>query len=324
MGPKGRAMTHEGDPLEPEDLMIRLVRSAGPPDRGDAGRPTHETLAAYVMGVADEPQREEVQRFLVRNPGLRREILELVESCRGLSTGEAQRAFDRAVVPQLERDPRFTALEASLERRARPAPPRLSPQRERRGRWLEWALGGWAGAATVAASILLVSVLRNPVAPPESSGRRPLGAQGGAIPPQSASPAGPGGAPSGGAPAASPEPPAVLALLPEVTREGLEGPVVEVFLAEGTDLASVPLPDLRAVQTGAQVRLEIFAPDGGLLVARRVTPEELARSSALAFGRPGIALRPGRYQLLIVTYSSGPGRASPIDSTRVTLHLRRP
>lgn len=265
-----------------EEAVVRLLRAARRDETSEAGIPDEDALTAYAMGTASPEQVEMVQAAMVRSPHLRRALLDVMEAARGESTSAERLAFDRSAVPSLQ----------ELETEA-PYFPRQGRERSiSRGpttrRWVNWALGGWAVAATASACVLLVLDLKS----------TPVASQGS----QS-------GAPRVSPPRASSSPITLEAMAsirlipPSRSSSRPDIPTVAVLPSSTALGITVDPPD---VPGGTQVHVTLTGPSGGVLVSDTRPVEDFAPPKALLV-RTDAALQPGTYTL----YLSGNRDGSP-------------
>jgi len=158
-------------------------------------------------------------------------------------------------------------------------PEPTNPARQpRRRRWVPWALGGWAAAATAAAVLLVLSPLPRTGVPSEPSSPAAV-----AIPPSGsrlvleASPAAP--------------------TLQGATR-GVTANATAILVGREAHFVRFALPELYLPDT-ATVDLTVVGPDGTSLAALRCLSSELNPPHALLLGHPDANLASGTYRLAI-------------------------
>lgn len=289
-------MSQDEGPLGKEDEALLRILRAGTRKQGDeVALVDEETLTAYVMGTANQAESAAVQDALHRSPELRRQVLDLMQGAETPSTAEERRTFDRTTPPSTVRNPQMAALVKAMGSPTAAAVRKIAWGRSSRRGWLEWALGGWAVTATVAACALFVLISRT--APP-SVATVPPGTQ--------VSPGVTGGTnASGGLESPRSQQPQPLFAIVVLETIRLRGPSRGV----GSDtVATYPVsPSTRIIQLsaeppdvpdGSRVRMTLIGPDGKLLIEETRPVEDFSHSRTLAL-QSQQEFQPGRYVLTI-------------------------
>jgi hypothetical protein len=270
------------DPREREDgALLRLLRAAIGKQGEGLSSVDEETLTAYVMGTASPAQSAAVQTALTKSAEFRRQVLDLMQISAGAFTTEERQAFEQATAPSLEEVRKLASLANELTPlAAAPARTTILKPGPRRG-WLEWAVGGWAVTATVAACALFVVMSRS-----TSVGPRPLRIQ----------------TPSGPIGQKQPHTPFTMGVVETITLHGMSrgaAPETLPSITVGTSTRIIQLvaepPD---VPDGSTVRVTLTAPDGRLLVDGMRPVEDFSGTRALTI-QTQEAFPPGRYVLAI-------------------------
>jgi len=276
-------------PIEREDdNLLRLIRAGARKNEIALGQVDEESLAAYVMGTASPAQEARVRVALIGSAEFRRNLLELMEAASTPSTARERQAFERAVVPPMEGVSEMELPDSDPEQRTNTVRKTVhtTPGRHR---WIEWALGGWAAAATATAlALFMISRLPSPPGGVETNG--------------SYRPSRPNGETPGTS--ATPNPNRYFALSiaePLVLSGPSRGsaaktiPVLKVDSLATAIQVKVDPPD---VPDGSQVRVTLNSPDGDTVLDEKHAVEDFFGGRVLVLqSRQGF--RSGRYVLTI-------------------------
>jgi hypothetical protein len=274
-----------------EESLVRLLR-AGAQKTGDGVESVGEdSLTSYVLGTASQAQVDEVKNSLLRSPGLRQRVLQMMQTA-GVPSSEGERAsFEEAVPPPLMSVPTLAALAREMEH----APPdtRVKAKPPSGRAWLEWMLGGWAVAATAAAGTMLVFVL-HPAPAPVATAPKPGGLE----------------------PSISH---LTLDVVPTVSLGGSSrggGSPDNGFRVAATARSLQLRVDPPDVDDGSSVRVTILGPDGGQLIQETLPVGEVWGSALILHSKTGF--EPGRYVLRM----EGERESHP-ETVTIPFHLHR-
>jgi hypothetical protein len=276
------SMSLSEDPREREEgALLRLLRAAIGKQGEGLSSVDEETLTAYVMGTANPAQSAAVHTALTKSADFRRQVLDLMQISAGSFTAKERQAFEQATAPSLEEVRKLASLGNELEQQvAAPAAPAIMKPVLRRG-WLEWALGGWAVTATVAACGLFVVMSRS-----TSVGPRPPRIQ----------------TPSGAVGPKQPPSPFTLGVVETITLRGMSRSAAPEALPSIRVGPSTRIIELVAeppdVPDSSTVRVTLTAADGRLLVDEMHPVEDFSGRRALAI-QSQVAFWPGQYLLTI-------------------------
>jgi hypothetical protein len=256
---------------------MRLIREGWAKEGSTRELPDEEAIIAYVLGRATRAQEASVQAAMASNRELRLSVLELMARNTG-STELEREEFERAVAPSLGK---FPALIQSLSPAQAIVRTRESREKRRRS-WAEWALGGWALAATASSIALLFAMQRSsdsrlvsPAAPPA------------ATPPSIES--------SGQSPATRLNVVPVIRLT-DVTR-GSQTEIPRLVLDSSLESAQLRIESLPEFDEGSRVHVGVLGETGSPSLDTTLAVEDIW-THALVLARAE-GLHPGRYILRI-------------------------
>ena len=248
---------------------MRLIRAATGTRLIDVEIPDEDALAAYVMGTASEEQAKVVRTALARSPVLRSAMLAVMADALGSYPKHEQGAFSQAAPP----GPGAQQV--------------MSPQQGQPGaparRWIEWALGGWAVAATAALFFVLVldgerpKPVGNTAVPSPEEGRPPAPRDGVRQPPTVSMEAIP-----------------TVRLLPPSRGPG-DPQAAMVVVGPSTFILRV-IADPPDVSEGSSIRARLTGPNGSLLLDETRPAGDYFPTQLLVLQAPG-GFPPGKYTL---------------------------